>query len=92
MSRQVLNTCVSSGMEYLATIYGKNKKSSKFEKHYHTQFGVFLPIEGVDYANMTSFVNHFFETNSFIGITQAIDAGHFVICLLYTSPSPRDRG
>ncbi|CAD0002241.1 hypothetical protein [Flavobacterium salmonis] len=77
--KQVLNTCVSSGMEYLAQIYGKTVDRKTFEDYYHKQFGVFLILYGVDYSKMTAFANNFFETTAFVGVTQAIDAGNFMM-------------
>ncbi len=79
MAKQILNTCVSSGMGYLAKIFGKNVSNEKFEQYYYNQFGINLMFRGVDYSKMTVFASHFFETNSFIGITQAIDQGYFLM-------------
>jgi hypothetical protein len=79
MPRQVLNTCVSSIMEYLAKVYGKTIDSNVFEKYYLEKFNVFLIIDGVDYAKMTAFTQNFFETSNFVGMTQGIDAGNFLM-------------
>lgn len=79
MPKQVLNTCVSSIMEYLAKIYGKNIDSGVFEKYYLEKFNVFLVIDGVDYKKMTAFAQNFFETSAYVGVKQGIDAGNFLM-------------
>ncbi|MDR7211647.1 hypothetical protein [Flavobacterium piscis] len=76
---QILSTCASVGMEYLAKIFGKNTSREKFEQYYFDQFGVNITFEGVDYSKMTIFASNFFETTAFVGITQAIDAGNFLL-------------
>jgi hypothetical protein len=79
MPVQTFSTCVTSVFEYLSKICGDNIPRQDFEQHYYDSYSVNLMFAGVNYGNMNNFANQFFETSNFIGITQAIDAGYFLM-------------
>ena len=78
-----LSICVFCSMEYICSYFGYEK--SRYELLYDYS-GIYgnkdlnkILFNGVESENFTSFVNHIFNTTSFTGYVNALDAGHPVI-------------
>lgn len=76
---QFLNTCVSTGMEYVADVLGGRLKRKKVEKKYEEQFGIHLVLFGVDYEHMNVLASNYFNTDGFMTTKEAIDAGNIMM-------------
>lgn len=79
MPPQSLSTCVSSVFEYMTDVCGDNIPRKEFEQYYFDTYTINLIFVGVNYSHMNNFASHFFDTSNYVGVTQAIDAGNFVM-------------